>query len=877
MESIRRQTRRCYTSIKLFILLLFVCLISSQSSILSISSFKSCVAQDFSARGANETEGQEGQFLNCTGDDTKVTILNLRLNPASANTTDTFQFNLTVVPAEGASQIQENTIPNSCQADVDGRNCQLTTPATFKITRSDAIVYYQLRRVYDLTAYYCHLFHQETFTPSFSTCVGCVNPTKTASCSGWPKWNTCNVAQPNDENIQGCQFFKKFQNIREVAEGCPPGSLCGEGCEDAPDARCTANRARYWSADSEIGKKNSPQGKLTKFGFDSLRFDNTGAIDFSVPLPDPFPGPPIFSQTDNWGPYVQPFQCYGSSCQAASNNIMYNLDPDFSEPLARPPVRVAGRSVTNYIEQLEPLCIPYLVDATPKISVTVDIEVEVDGEVETFTLNNISPNVRQSSQSKYLSGRIISVDTSDGYLGPFVSGVIMICGGNKTLSSGTQQVQVNNSVSFNYTDNGFWDMRQASAPGTPSQFNVWDEIRKNLPSDIDRYYPINQQLNTKQPNASSVMWYYISPARLSSINRNCGGLGFTDQFWSTSGPNAAPNRQSAQQACLQPPDRCMPGRFSGPVFDPDFDNAIPGCLAAEAFTILSNRTMRNLLTPDRLQLAERIADLSMPPGANNRNKYDSSNPQWFIADSNRLYYDYGNLQDLSDLSFEVVLDVTGTFVRYTTTVSNGEFIIEEVPCNVTQGRVDGSFRYRVRNTGSLPAGYLVTYDCDPDLGIENLPASTFIPTLQPGNTSELQDVTFAQSGAVVGARDRLCTLNLLPSGAVNVYLQNQTVTCFVSLPPSPTFAFNDTPLEPSNITRLPQCDCFDFQCFDSYWDSGCFLGIFIFLIVLAVLFVGGLIAVIAGQIKYADVKKKVRQNIKNITEDTHTNRQYEYK
>lgn len=863
-------------AIKLVILLALTAGAWSQASILGISSFKSCINQDFSSQTSEPGVGQDGTFLDCTGNETIVTVLDLRLTPASGGSPERFNFNLTVVPDE-ENRFRTNTDPTACEAG-EGQNCQLTDFASIRVTRSRAITYYQLRALFDIRPFYCHLFNQVAATPDYSTTPGAVNPTKVDSCWGWPFWETCNIGQNHESNIQGCQFMQQFNNIEAIAQGCPGGTFCGKSCVNGgttpQQRRCLLNRSPYWvsRANSSLltpprdileRKHKAPYGSMTYFGFDSLRKKNNGVLDFTVPLPDPFPAPIIFSQVNSAGPYIQAMRCFGSNCQGTSNNGMYDVGFE-ATPEATGPSRVNGRSSTIHITQLEPLCTAYAVDAVPKIAATIEIEVETSLGVETLVLNNISPNVRSSSASKFISGRIVSADTSDGYLGPYVGGVIVVCGGNKTAHSGTQQPSFNGSTSFNYTQNQFWDMRANTEPDGDVQDNPWDVIIEELADiapEIDRYYPTNLQLNPTNSSESAVMWYWVSPERMTTLNRNCGGLAFTDEFWSTSNKEDSPNRKTAQEACLRKPDLCLPGAFSGPVFDPLFDTGIPGCLAAEAFTLLANSTTRNSLDPERLQLAETIARMSMPPSNNpsNANNYDSSNPQWFIADSNRLYYDPGNLVELSAVNFEVSLDVVGTFLDYTTVVSNGEILLEQVPCEVTQGRVDGRFEFRVRNTGTLAATYTVTITCDPALGIENLPGSIPISVLAPGNTSDLFNISFSQSGTVAPSRERTCLMSLFPGEAVNVFLQNITTTCFVAFPPAPTFAFNDTTLRPSNLTRQDGCDCWDFNCFDSVTDSWCFIGLMIFFGVLGFLFLGALILMIYSQVAYSETRKKVKE------------------
>jgi hypothetical protein len=838
-------------------------LVDAQTSILDISSFRSCILQDFSAKTGTEGEGQEGQYLNCSGFEQNVTVLDLRITPSRNGSSAEFVFNLTMVPSEDNKQ-RDTDDPNFCGAP-EGQDCQLTDTATVRISRSRAILYYQMRQLYDITPNYCHLFYQEATSPTISTCFGCVNPSKVLGCWGWPFLESVNAGQTTEQLIRAALFQLKFYDLEQVAMGCPSTKPCGSQCGISA-VNCTRQRQQFWRANTTSSESDqTPAVRQTLFGFDALRKTPTGGYNFNLPLPDPFPGPVIFSQFNTYGDYLQPFHCFGANCQGTANANAFEVGT-FPNPATEPLTsNVKSDSGNVHITQLVPLCTVWAVDSVPKYAVTVDIEVknQVTGQTEFMTIDNIVPNNRSSSLEKFISGRIESVNTADGYLGPFVSGLAIICGGNKIPHSATQQTEFINQVAdapnYNYTEMQFWDMRATADPGSPVQDNPWrileQQITERAP-EIDRFYPTNFQLNPTHPETSSVMWYYIAPDRVSTMDRGCGGCGFTDRYFSTSGNQDYPNRQTAQEACLHRPDLCMPGSFDGVWSNPNLDTCIPGCLAALAFTILSNSTTRAALaaTPEgqaRLDLAEKIARLSMPGSVGNiqtSHSYDSTNPQWFIADNNRLYYDPGDDVFVNDLNFEIILDIAAEFVGYRDQVSNGRLLVNDTSCVGTVQGQNNNFTIGVENTGTLDQQYLVLVQCPAAMDYTG-PAEFTTELLSPGE-SQFKNLVWTTT-AVPPATERSCLLTLFPGSVViQAYLDNATVGCTISLPPAPQFKFNGSAIPPDVRPFDEGCKCWDFECFPSVTDSWCFLGLMIGLGVLLLAAIAAAITIIVAEIAY---------------------------
>lgn len=828
--------------------------VAAQGEILGISSYDVCIQIDTSARDTSSStpRGTVGQFLNCTSDDplnpdfeVKVTVIDLLLS-ASVDSNSQFLVDLVVVPDEDNRQ-RANLNGSVCGANpgvndpndpVPSQDCVLTTPTTITIDSTEFVFYYPLQQLTDTVTQYCYMGYFNALSA-----VDLVLPD-----NYWP----------SSGNIFGCTAFVTVKNCGPNG----PVTLCANDIDtfDAtgnlslgiiPDGK-TAQM--YWEAVPNSGSQTC-DGRATRtmFSYDSIRKlentsppscrgtegqdPNTFKTNHSTLISDPQPFPLRFSAGKVYENVLQAIQCGGENC-GIFNFFAYSLNEDGSQcPTTTFDVCSAG--MTFWIYQLRPLCYIFEISQTPSVAVNIEMTVTPQGrDPETLLISNIMGLQRNSSNLKLIDARVISVDTLDGYLGPSLGGYISICGGVFRRSD-IADIDPYRSQTVNtlpdITTTPFFDMRLRALPASLANdtvLNPWDTIIEHVPSPSGRYYPNNKFMtfsskfdldpdslgrNAETPfggdpysvgnyERTQIMWYYIQFEKTFWLDKGCNQLAFTDQFWNTNFYGGEPNRQTSIQQCELGPFTCIPGltnaTFGG--------RSIPGCLASAAFnnmiTYTDEQLDTNPGTAPNADLIREIAAASMPP------RYVDTAPNYWLASvgpTNALFYKPDPSEAQADVTFEVLVDLVGTFVQYTSTVANGR--ITDVVCNGTINDFSNGF-VTVQNTGLIDGTYVVDIECPTDSGITAVAPSTLNYGLLNPNETDTQSFTFVGSVVPQNSLDP-CILVLRPGDAnVFVVLQELIFTCTVldaDIPPSP----NDTDVNVS-MPGIFEIDCgsCDFEC-----------------------------------------------------------------
>jgi hypothetical protein len=512
-----------------------------------------------------------------------------------------------------------------------------------------------------------------------------------------------------------------------------------------------------------------------------------------------------------------------------------------------------------------------------------DIYVDSNGieSVQEFKLTNILGLEKVSSSQGVAGARVVSVDTLDGYIGPAIPGFIVMCGdpdppienlrknniytdpkiqaaenpqsdglintdddtGVNVLASLYNQLDPNGDGILEST---FIDMHHyvlADEYSTNQSLydptvNPWPIIAEGLNKTV--MYPRGENLNYAPPSLNrpkrNAMWYYIPIEKESWIGKGCNQLGLTDLFWNTNFQGGAPNVNTGIEQCYLSPFTCVPGynenSFGG--------RSIPGCLASAAFVAKEE----NSISPtqqmrDNQNEIDYVIKNSMPP------QYNEANPNfWTLAltDGMALAYDPSicgtNCQgNPPELSFEVLIDLVGTFVAYESTVPNG-IIVQPIICNGTIG-VPSTGNMTVGNRGTIPGSFQVQIQCVSGLiAIDN--NGLLFKDLEPGeDRSQIFEYTPTIDTENI---DNPCLARLLPSGGdVFVILQEVSFSCTdtapITKPDDPTEQEN-----PNDINVVP-CGCMDMPCWEqtdgvSKWDSICY-NLFIWPpLILLILFLG---------------------------------------
>lgn len=857
--------------------------IACQSEILGITGFNICFNLDISARNATDpTQGALGTYLNCTNADNPsinipVTVIDLRLT-ASNDVESEFVVDLAVIPDE-PNRFRSNTNGLQCNADQNvPQNCQMMQETKIEILSTKYVFYYPLWYNPSILPQYCYMTYFNMYTqdnfkkPNYNDNINqgmadmCTEQTVVKNCLGSATDTTlCN------------QDIQQFGPIANISRGIFTGQWNSGNYWDFVDSAKENGRCRRTAVSYDAVRKYG----ITNFEFQSgLVTEDTSKTNLSMLISDPEPMDLQFSANRLYESVLQSITCTGVDC-GIYNGICYNhQNPDvYPDKFGTgSDIKVVG--IQFYLYQLRPICYLYDIKQVPSVAAEIEIRVTtidssstgVGSQTETITISNLMGTERNSSEQRLISASIISVDTLDGYLGPSLNGYIMICGGQETnipLWARNPTNQYNNTPKFDLHFDPFFDMRNRSLGGTALEnstiANPWNVIMENVPSPSGRYYPNNRFLTFSSrwdtdPESygansdpfstggdpysvgarldTNVMWYFFPSSKSHWIGDGCNQLGITDLFWNRNFNGGTPDRVTGNQQCYLNPWACVPGllenTFGG--------RTIPGCLASTAFNNMIEYTDEQLTTTNpgavnNINLIKDIAKQSMPPD------YDPYNPNYWLADGNRLYYTPSQSAATFDLSFEVVIDLVGSFVGYADVFANG-LILNSACQNLTGGpAVDNdpsNLIITVKNTGTINGSYILTFNCPPASGIV-ITGSTELhyEDLAP-NATQNQTTTFTAPN-ISQLNQQPCELVLQPRTDVFAVLDTKLLACSIGLNPDNRPAPNDTdiPIPDPGDTKCGVCD---FECFEvqgSITDSACFwvlvstMGFFVFALIAA--------------------------------------------
>lgn len=847
----------------LWICSILIIKVETQQEILSITSFNECINLDFSARNATTGDGTTGQYLDCSNSDNpsvsvNVTVLDLELT-ANVDGNSEFIVDLVILP-DYENRNRKNTNGSKCNADPSvPQNCIITAPTTIRILSTEYVFYYPLIQNTGLVAQYCYMMHTNILTAgdlslnqksrvNQGMVVGCMQDTVVKNCNPTYGGTLC----AHDQGM--------FDPVADLSKGILKNGY---------------SATNYWDA----VPSSSDGGKCvrTEFSYDSIRKYGLSDDDRSVhPNPtldksktnrtyvisDPEPMDLTFSSSKIYDSVLQSIMCSGFVC-GIFNTYCYNYKPGAD---VYPEVPVYGGNlepigISFLLYQLRPLCYIFNINQVPSVAVKVVIEVDVESVgTETLTLSNIMGLERSSSDAKLIDARVISVDTLDGYIGPSLAGYISVCGGQQyqgPLSQKNPQGAWSSAPQDDLQVLPLFDMRNRTLFNSPINgykfdtnnditSNPWDTIRENVPSPSGLYYPNNRFLTFStiwdtDPESygknsdpfstggdpysvgmrlsTNVMWYYISYDKSDWLGKSCNQLGITDLFWNTNFKGSLPNRQTGVEQCYLDSYACGPGMtnatFGG--------RSIPGCLASAAFnamityTNISEIPGSNGLPNPNAPLIQEIVKASMPP------YYDPTNPNYWIApieSSGALFFKPNPSQAIAPVSFEILIDLVGTFVGYAETFPNGHIV--NVSCdNATVGTQSVSL-VTIQNVGLINGSYDVDIDCPIGSGVTLISGFPLeYPVLSPNETYTLP-FTFISDG-IPDSPQKSCEIFLRPSTSAFAILDSSLFTCDLSnnnIKPQP----NDTDIPPDEPGVLGCSGC-NFACFEevgSITDAWCF-------------------------------------------------------
>lgn len=515
------------------------------------------------------------------------------------------------------------------------------------------------------------------------------------------------------------------------------------------------------------------------------------------------------------------------------------------------------RHALQYIVPLRPSCAVYDVVPIPQVVFSADVRIESDRLVdpsqagnpdaerstivETIHISNVGDQRFVSSASGKVRVRVEDVDTADGYIGPTVEGLIVVCGRGADQNIGQGNATSVEGQASGLSANGFLDMTDvfllrddvADASQKPDPItNPWDDFidlyrdaAQSNPFDeyvSDRhFFPHPLDYSQLPGDQGRSFWHYVPETLRNRYGRGCGQVGITSSFYANGDDTAA------TQYCRMPTHACVPGMQNVTQF---YGRSYPPCNVSGSFHMGSG-----LFTDEMLELLGRNATLErrralrFMPGAQNVQGidpsgqnflYNTTRPGWWLGGPGTyLYYEPSPARPVAnELSTELILDVVGDFVGYEQIVAPGRLIIGNTTTGCAgQQETGGLIEFRVQNlspvVGGVAASYRARVDCQASLTGIGLTTTDFVVPglLQPQEISSVVRITWQHDGRDPSADDG-CLLELFPATtSQDILLDERSLVCQILPPVDDMFMVNTSPpVVPTG--QQPSCGICDLDC-----------------------------------------------------------------
>ena len=502
-----------------------------------------------------------------------------------------------------------------------------------------------------------------------------------------------------------------------------------------------------------------------------------------------------------------------------------------NEPKKQKNVGTIGMILELY--SLGPECVLYSIDETPSVAVKITINVtnlnstdpvNSNGKSNTQTvyISNLVGLPKQASPEKTVGARVISVDTLDGYIGPALPGYIIQCGkpdqvpateptfndfsdprevqyddGSRNAPPADAEEQYNKADIAGKKKLAFLDMRRYVVQDGPENntdydptTNPWEYIKERLPVQ-GGYYPTGKALdiNPFDKPARNSMWYYVDILNDAWLGPGCNQLGMTDEFWNTNFNGGSPNSDTGLEQCYLSPFMCMPG-YSNESFG---GRSIPGCLASAAFIAKRREGVFGLDTDQFDYNGEQIEEIvkkSVPP------YYNPQDPNYWpvILEGVGMALAFDPKKSKSPdaismppVSFELTIELVGSFVEYISNVSNGEIVAIDCHNGSADPGVINRANVTVKNVGTIPGTYTLDIDCpkESEVTIDGQISNT--PVINPGEKGvSFFDYSTTVPGDELPTDQNACVINLMPGGGdAFTILSTMLFTCDLVDPDDP--------------------------------------------------------------------------------------------
>lgn len=519
------------------------------------------------------------------------------------------------------------------------------------------------------------------------------------------------------------------------------------------------------------------------------------------------------------------------------------------------------------IAPIPPSCSVYKVGTTPKVAITVDIELQVDVNVsgvvqtqtETIQLTNFQASVVKSSQSKLVRARFENVASVNSALGPSIDGYVVVCG-RSGLTNGPDFIDMRYLVPRE-AGTGVDSVPQNVNPW-PNIIEQWNEVFSansdgegiDLDDSLERTNFFPHPYDYVAPgtfgkpadqlgipgDAGQAMWFFVQQdVAAREWGTGCNQVGMSAS-WSSSSSNQ-------ETMCRLPTHECVPG--VGKFYAGGEKLSVP-CSVASWFALASGgvppRIYNPILSDDDGfdQLMENALnfvpnDLFATQQTSTTNTtstlYNQMSPNFWLSSATGptlMYESQSASEQLSaTVSAEIIIDVVGTFVSYEQQVAKGRIVVEDnFACLVTRGQTS-TVVASVENLSQPGVGVTTSYElqlnCNETAsGISVDNPDQIVNNVAPNTTSD--PVTFGLTQNGMAAQKATCILQLFSATDVvqDPLMDTRSLTCGIPQSDVPPI-FNSSagvapPVTPTDTACTGWCNLTCYTLEGKPYNSVCF-------------------------------------------------------
>lgn len=434
---------------------------------------------------------------------------------------------------------------------------------------------------------------------------------------------------------------------------------------------------------------------------------------------------------------------------------------------------------------LEPLCTIFDIVQRPTGLMNIRLIATTANSTQTVIMSTTNGGSLQAIPG-ILSAKINTIDTGIGQIGRVIPGVIVTCNTCDNDNSGNVNCElglVNDMAGVVAANDTFtiinpWT-NQTSTPGTQGTPGIEHLVNCNLPASICR------RNIGGLPSAAS--WYYIPPELNFVVGTGCNQNGMEATIYNQ--PDIQARVCNAilgcssnvvnftSNGCDYLAGMCVPG----------FPQQSSGGLTLGQNVVFTFCEISQIWARFLAQYTG-VANSGtynfndgyfwMPPG------YDPASNPFFIVNQKLLTLALGG--DSSEVSVDITVYVSGSFIAQVNVVAPGEFIAQGQACT-SASQDAGALTYSVKNTGATVGNYLISATAILPAG--NTPNTFTFEGVGVGNLTSVETLEIPAGGIGSGAFDYtytgttgssmtiLLVLSIPAGNGQFTVIEQETVTC----------------------------------------------------------------------------------------------------